>query len=65
MLDRLLFNVLWTVWMVAGTRWEEKDLAGEFGDDYRSYQRTVPMLLPWRGPAGRGLADGAATAKPT
>ncbi len=59
-LDRLLFDMLWTVWVVAGTRWEEKDLVGEFGDDYRRYQRTVPMLIPWRGPAGRGLSRDAA-----
>jgi len=44
--DRLLFNVLWTIWMVVGTRLEEQDLAAEFGDDYRTYQRRVPMLVP-------------------
>jgi hypothetical protein len=45
--DRLLFNVLWTIWMIVGTRLEERDLAAEFGDGYRNYQRRVPMLLPW------------------
>jgi protein-S-isoprenylcysteine O-methyltransferase Ste14 len=44
--DRLLFNVLWSVWMVAATRLEERDLAADFGDAYREYQRSVPMLLP-------------------
>ena len=63
-LDRLLFDVLWTVWTVAATRWEERDLVAGFGDDYRRYQRTVPMLLPWRGPAGRALAGGPAAAGP-
>ncbi len=44
--DRLLFNVLWSVWMVVGTRLEERDLAADFGDAYRKYQQSVPMLLP-------------------
>ncbi len=53
--DRLLFNVLWTLWMVLGSYLEEKDLVAEFGERYRQYQKTVPMLLPWRGPVGRRL----------
>jgi protein-S-isoprenylcysteine O-methyltransferase Ste14 len=44
--DRLLFNVLWSLWIVVGTVWEERDLVREFGDAYREYQRNVPMLLP-------------------
>jgi protein-S-isoprenylcysteine O-methyltransferase Ste14 len=47
--DRLLFNVLWTVWIVVGTILEETDLLADFGDVYRDYQRKVPMLIPWRG----------------
>ena len=47
-LDRLLFGVLWTVWIVLGTVLEERDLVLEFGDRYRAYQRDVPMLVPWR-----------------
>jgi methanethiol S-methyltransferase len=46
--DRLLFNVLWTAWIVVGTILEEKDLLADFGDVYRGYQRKVPMLVPWR-----------------
>ncbi len=53
--DRLLFNVLWTLWVVLGSYLEEKDLVAEFGERYRQYQKTVPMLLPWRGPVGRRL----------
>ena len=53
--DRLLFNALWTIWIVLGSYLEEKDLVAEFGERYRNYQKTVPMLLPWRGPVGRGL----------
>ncbi len=50
-LDRLVFNVLWTLWIVLGSRWEERDLVAQFGDSYVRYQRTVPMLIPWRSPA--------------
>ena len=55
--DRLLFNVLWTFWIVLGSYLEEKDVVTEFGEKYRDYQKTVPMLLPWRGPIGRGLRN--------
>ena len=44
--DRLLFNVLWTLWIVIGTMLEEGELIDVFGDDYRDYQAKVPMLLP-------------------
>ncbi|MBT8117334.1 MAG: isoprenylcysteine carboxylmethyltransferase family protein [Gammaproteobacteria bacterium] len=44
--DRLLFNVLWSAWIVVGTRLEERDLTATFGDDYREYQSRVPMLIP-------------------
>ncbi|MGB5627397.1 MAG: isoprenylcysteine carboxylmethyltransferase family protein, partial [Woeseiaceae bacterium] len=49
-IDRLLFNMLWTIWIVIGAVLEERDLTAEFGDDYREYQRNVPMLLPTRIP---------------
>ncbi len=45
-MDRLLFNLLWTVWIVIGSYLEEKDLIAEFGDAYREYQKRVPMLVP-------------------
>ncbi len=44
--DQLLFNVLWTIWIIIGTRLEERDLIRDFGDTYRKYQLSVPMLLP-------------------
>jgi len=50
--DRLFFNLLWTGWIVVATMLEERDLVAEFGEGYRRYQRTVPMLLPWRRPVG-------------
>jgi protein-S-isoprenylcysteine O-methyltransferase Ste14 len=54
-LDRLLFNVFWTLWVVLGTYLEEKDLVAEFGERYRHYQKTVPMLFPWQFPRGSKL----------
>jgi protein-S-isoprenylcysteine O-methyltransferase Ste14 len=44
--DSLLFNILWTVWVIVGTILEERDLAEGFGDAYRAYQANVPMLFP-------------------
>jgi protein-S-isoprenylcysteine O-methyltransferase Ste14 len=51
--DRLLLNALFTIWIVLGTRWEERDLIVQYGDAYRRYQAEVPMLMPWRLPAAR------------
>lgn len=47
--DRLLFNLLWSGWIYVGAVLEEKDLRSDFGDEYRRYQRQVPMLIPWKG----------------
>ena len=44
--DRLLFNLLWTIWVVIGTILEERDLVHDFGKAYRDYQAIVPMLVP-------------------
>jgi protein-S-isoprenylcysteine O-methyltransferase Ste14 len=44
--DRLLFNIIWTSWIITGTLLEERDLAEHFGDQYRDYQKRVSMLLP-------------------
>jgi len=46
--DRLVFNVLWSGWIVIGAWLEEKDLIRDFGQPYREYQKTVPMLIPWK-----------------
>ncbi len=47
--DRLLFNLLWTAWIVIGTKLEERDLLADFGDTYRKYRDSVPMLIPLPG----------------
>jgi protein-S-isoprenylcysteine O-methyltransferase Ste14 len=51
--DRLLFNILWTTWVVLATVLEERDLVSQFGEPYIQYQNEVPMILPWRIPARR------------
>ncbi len=59
-IDRLLLNVLFTGWIVAGASLEERDLLADFGEDYARYRQAVPMFLPlgWmrRGKAGKGKA---------
>ena len=58
-MDRLLYNVLWSAWLVIGTLLEERDLVRDFGEPYKDYQRTVPMLIPWyfgSGSAGKAKA---------
>lgn len=47
---RLLFNVLFTVWIFIGAILEERDLLTVFGDEYKEYQRQAPMLIPYRIP---------------
>ena len=53
-LDRLWFNLLFTAWIVVGAHLEERDLVTEFGEPYRTYQRQVPMLLPYKRITSRG-----------
>lgn len=45
-LDRLLFNVLFTTWIVVGATLEERDLLAQFGEEYEAYRRAVPMFVP-------------------
>ncbi len=46
-LDRLLFNLLFTIWVVVAILLEERGLIMAFGEAYRTYQRSVPMLIPF------------------
>lgn len=46
--DRLVLNSLFTIWIVFGATLEERDLITDFGEDYRVYQRAVPMFIPGR-----------------
>lgn len=44
----LVVNFLLTVYVIIGTKLEEKKLVIEFGDAYVKYQQEVPMLIPYR-----------------
>ena len=46
--DRLLFDLLWTVWIIIATKLEERDLLIDFGEKYQQYKARVPMLIPYR-----------------
>jgi methanethiol S-methyltransferase len=61
--DRLLFNLMWTIWICIGAHLEEVDLTSDFGDSYREYSRRVPMLVPWRGPAALQRVPAKASAQ--
>jgi protein-S-isoprenylcysteine O-methyltransferase Ste14 len=47
-LDRLIFNILWTLWIVIGTYLEDRDLHRKFGRQYLEYSSLVPMLIPYQ-----------------
>ena len=45
-LGRLALAAGLTLYILVGARLEERDLVDAFGDDYRRYQRDVPMIVP-------------------
>lgn len=47
-MDRLMFSLLWTAWLIMGTFLEERDLVKAHGQNYQRYQQEVPMLIPRR-----------------
>ena len=43
----VVVNAVLTIYVIIGTRLEEKKLVLEFGDAYIKYQQEVPMLIPF------------------
>ena len=43
----IVVNIVLTIYIIIGTRLEEKKLVLEFGDTYVRYQQEVPMLIPF------------------
>jgi protein-S-isoprenylcysteine O-methyltransferase Ste14 len=60
---RLLFAAAFTLYMLVGMRFEERDLERRFGASWRDYRRAVPALLPRLG--ARRPAPGATLPPPS
>jgi methanethiol S-methyltransferase len=43
----IMVNIILIIYVIIGTRLEEKKLVLEFGDTYVKYQNEVPMLIPF------------------
>ncbi|MGB0863059.1 MAG: methyltransferase family protein [Saprospiraceae bacterium] len=43
----LFFNLLMTLYIIIGATFEERNLRLTFGEIYQTYQRFVPMLIPF------------------
>jgi methanethiol S-methyltransferase len=46
-MTHLVFAILLTTYIIIGVMFEEKDLVKEFGEQYQSYKKKTPMLLPF------------------
>jgi methanethiol S-methyltransferase len=44
---RLLLNLLFTLYAIAGTVFEERDLLRKFGREYETYRNQVPSFIPF------------------
>jgi methanethiol S-methyltransferase len=45
-LSLLIANIIITLYTLIALKFEEEKLIAEFGEEYRMYQREVPMILP-------------------
>lgn len=44
----LILNTIFTAYLIVGSLIEEKKLLREFGDEYKTYQEKVSMLIPFK-----------------
>ena len=44
----IIVNIILTAHLIIGTYLEERKLVAEFGDEYRAYQKEVPMFIPYK-----------------
>ena len=44
----IIVNIILTAHLIIGTFLEERKLVAEFGDEYRAYQKEVPMFIPYK-----------------
>jgi protein-S-isoprenylcysteine O-methyltransferase Ste14 len=44
----IIVNIIITSHLIIGTFLEERKLVAEFGDEYRAYQKEVPMFIPYK-----------------
>jgi protein-S-isoprenylcysteine O-methyltransferase Ste14 len=49
----LVFAIMTTAYILIAIQFEERDLVSAFGDDYTTYRRRTPMLLPRLAPRAR------------
>ena len=54
----VFFAAVTTLYILAAIRLEERDLVGLHGEEYRRYQKRVPMILPLR--PGRAAVETSA-----
>ncbi len=45
--NHLMLSVTFTVYVFVGLHFEERDLLRTFGERYKSYQKRVPMIIPF------------------
>ena len=43
----IVVNIILTIYVIIGTKLEERKLVLEFGETYVKYQQEVPMLIPF------------------
>ncbi len=44
----LVFAIATTAYIFLAIQFEEKDLLDAYGDDYKRYKQSVPMIVPLR-----------------